>query len=152
VIPFGIVGALFGHWLLNVDLTLMSVFGLFGLIGIVINDSIILVSVFRELVAQGMNVKKAAAEAAVRRSRAVILTSVTTVLGVMPVLLETDLQAQFLRPLVVSLAFGLIFGTFIVLFLLPAILASLSAQRGRLDGIVRLFLKPAPPEGPDRLI
>ena len=152
VIPFGLVGALFGHWLLNVDLTLMSVFGLFGLIGIVINDSIILVSVFRELTAQGMSVQKAAAEAAVRRSRAVILTSITTVLGVLPVLVESDLQAQFLRPLVTSLAFGLMFGTFIVLFLLPAILASLSAQRGRLDGVVRLFLKPATPEGPDRLL
>ncbi len=152
VIPFGLVGALFGHWLLNVDLTLMSIFGLFGLIGIVINDSIILVSVFRELNAQGMSVQKAAAEAAVRRSRAVILTSVTTVFGVLPVLLETDLQAQFLRPLVTSLAFGLIFGTFIVLFLLPAILASLEAKRGRLDSIIRLFLKPATADGPDRLL
>ena len=76
----------------------------------------------------------------------------TTVFGVMPVLLETDLQAQFLRPLVTSLAFGLMFGTFIVLFLLPAILASLQAKRGRLDSIVRLFLKPAPSDGPDRLI
>ena len=152
VIPFGLVGALFGHWLLNVDLTLMSIFGLFGLIGIVINDSIILVSVFRELTAQGMDVYKAAAEAAVRRSRAVILTSITTVFGVLPVLLETDLQAQFLRPLVTSLAFGLMFGTFIVLFLLPAILASLQANRGGLDRIVRLFLKPAPAEGPDRIL
>lgn len=152
VIPFGLVGALFGHWLLNVDLTLMSIFGLFGLIGIVINDSIILVSVFRELTAQGMSVQKAAAEAAVRRSRAVILTSVTTVFGVLPVLLDTDLQAQFLRPLVTSLAFGLIFGTFIVLFLLPAILASLEAKRGRLDSIIRLFLKPATADGPDRLL
>jgi multidrug efflux pump subunit AcrB len=152
VIPFGLVGALFGHWLLGVDLTLMSIFGLFGLIGIVINDSIILVSVFRELTAQGMNVYKAAAEASVRRSRAVILTSITTVLGVLPVLLETDLQAQFLRPLVVSLAFGLIFGTFVVLFVLPAILASLHVQRGRFTGLVRLFLKPAPADGADPLI
>jgi len=118
----------------------------------VINDSIILVSVFRELTAQGMDIKKAASEAAVRRSRAVILTSITTVFGVMPVLLETDLQAQFLRPLVTSLAFGLMFGTFIVLFLLPAILASLSAQRGRLDSIVRIFIRPATPDGPDRLL
>lgn len=152
VIPFGLVGALFGHWLLSVDLTLMSVFGLFGLIGIVINDSIILVSVFRELTAQGMSVEKAAAEAAVRRSRAVILTSITTVFGVLPLLLETDLQAQFLRPLVTSLAFGLMFGTFIVLFVLPAILASLQSQKGRIDSVIRLFLKPAPVEGPDRLL
>ncbi len=142
VVPFGIVGAMFGHWILSVDVTLMSIFGLFGLIGIVINDSIILVSVFRELVAQGMDEKLAASEAAVRRMRAVMLTSVTTVFGLMPVLLETDLQAQFLRPLVVSLAFGLLFATFIVLFLLPAILASLHSQRGRLRGLQRIFINP----------
>jgi multidrug efflux pump subunit AcrB len=124
VIPFGLVGALFGHWALNVDITLMSIFGLFGLIGIVINDSIILVSVFRELTAQGMTVQKAAAEAAVRRS----------------------------RPLVVSLAFGLMFGTFIVLFLLPAILASLESKRGRLDRLIALFIRPEKPEEPSPIL
>ena len=145
VVPFGIVGAMVGHWLLGVDITLMSIFGLFGLIGIVINDSIILVSVFRELTAQGRSVAEAATEAAVKRSRAVILTSVTTVLGVMPVLFETDLQAQFLRPLVVSLAFGLMFATFIVLFLLPAVLASLDSQRSRFGRIKQIFIEPATP-------
>ncbi len=142
VIPFGLVGAMFGHWMLSVDVTLMSIFGLFGLIGIVINDSIILVSVFRELVAQGMDEKDAASEAAVKRMRAVMLTTITTVFGLLPVLFESDLQAQFLRPLVVSLAFGLMFSTFIVLFLLPAILASLHAQRGRLRGLQRIFINP----------
>ncbi|MDJ0926761.1 MAG: efflux RND transporter permease subunit [Gammaproteobacteria bacterium] len=142
VVPFGIVGAMMGHWLLGVDITLMSIFGLFGLIGIVINDSIILVSVFRELTAQGKSVVEAATEAAVKRSRAVILTSITTVFGVMPVLFETDLQAQFLRPLVVSLAFGLMFATFIVLFLLPTVLASLDAQRDRFGRIKRIFIAP----------
>ena len=142
VVPFGIVGAMMGHWILNVDVTLMSIFGLFGLIGIVINDSIILVSVFRELVAQGMDEKRAASEAAVLRMRAVMLTSLTTVFGLLPVLFDSDLQAQFLRPLVVSLACGLMFATFIVLFLLPAILAGLHSQRGRLRGLQRLFLDP----------
>lgn len=98
VVPFGIVGAIFCHWLLGVDVTLMSIFGLFGLMGIVINDSIILVSVFRELIDQGRSVAGAATEAAARRSRAVILTSINTVLSVLPVLFETDVQAQFLRP------------------------------------------------------
>ncbi len=147
VVPFGVVGAMLGHWLLSVDVTLMSIFGLFGLIGIVINDSIILVSVFRELCAQGMDVKSAAAEASVRRMRAVILTSITTVLGLLPVLFETDLQAQFLRPLVVSLSFGLMFATFIVLFLLPAILAGLESQSIRLRGLQRIFVDPQPDIG-----
>ncbi len=143
VIPFGIVGAMTGHWLLGVDVTLMSLFGLFGLIGIVINDSIILVSVFRELTAQGLSVREAAAEASVRRSRAVILTSITTVLGVLPVLFETDLQAQFLRPLVVSLAFGLMFATFIVLFLLPAVLTAIESQSLKMKGLKDVFLEPS---------
>ncbi|RMF98552.1 MAG: efflux RND transporter permease subunit [Gammaproteobacteria bacterium] len=143
IVPFGLVGALFGHWLLGVDLTLMSIFGLFGLIGIVINDSIILVSVFRELTARGLSVAEAAAEAVVRRSRAVILTSITTVFGVMPVLFDGDLQAQFLRPLVTSLAFGLLFATFLVLFLLPALLAMLGARRGGLSRLRDWLLTPA---------
>lgn len=129
VIPFGIVGAVFGHWLMGFDLTLMSIFGLFGLSGIITNGSIILVSVFRELREQGLDAVQAAAEASVRRCRAVILTSVTTVFGVMPILFETAVQAQFLKPLIISLAFGMIFGTFIVLFVLPALLVSIELRQ-----------------------
>ncbi len=127
VIPFGLVGAMMGHWLLGFDVTLLSVFGLFGLSGIVINDSIILVTVYQELRDTGMEVAKAAIEAAVRRFRAVLLTSVTTVFGIMPLLFESASEAQFLKPMVVSLGFGLIFGTLMVLFLLPSLLVSIEA-------------------------
>ncbi len=127
VIPFGLVGAMFGHWLLGFDVTLLSIFGLFGLSGIVINDSIILVTVYQELRDKGMDVAQSAIEAAVRRFRAVLLTSVTTVFGIMPLLFERSGEAQFLKPMVVSLGFGLIFGTFMVLFLLPALLVSFEA-------------------------
>ncbi|MCC5793680.1 MAG: efflux RND transporter permease subunit [Chromatiales bacterium] len=149
VIPFGIVGAVLGHWLMGFDFTLMSIFGLFGLSGIIINDSIILVSVFRELREQGLGVVEAAVEAAVRRCRAVILTSVTTVFGVMPILFETAVQAQFLKPLIISLAFGMIFGTFIVLFVLPAILVSIELRQQRFRRWARQWAdQPAPARDP----
>ena len=135
VIPFGIVGAVFGHWVLGFDLTMLSVFGLFGLCGIVINDSIILVVVFKELREQGARAVEAAVQASCRRFRAVLLTSVTTVVGITPLLFEQARQAQFLKPMVISISFGLIFGTLIVLLLLPAILVSLESLKDRLAAV-----------------
>lgn len=141
IIPFGIVGALFGHWLLGFDLTMLSIFGLFGMSGIVINDSIILVSVFKELRDEAMPLEKAAVEAGMRRFRAVMLTSITTVLGITPLLFETALQAQFLKPMIISLSFGLVFGTFIVLFLLPAFLVGMENLKARLLAVTSRFPK-----------
>lgn len=123
IIPFGIVGAIFGHALLGLDLTILSLFGIFGLSGIVVNDSIILVSFYRELRAQGMAILEALEEAACQRLRAVILTSATTIAGLLPLLFETSLQAKFLIPMAVSIIFGLLFSTFWVLVLVPALLA-----------------------------
>ena len=131
VIPFGLVGAIFGHWLLGFDVSMLSIFGFFGLSGIVINDSIILVVAFKQYREQGMSAIDASIEAGCRRLRAVLLTSITTVAGIMPLLLETALQAQFLKPMVISISFGLIFGTFIVLFLLPAFLVGIESLRAR---------------------
>jgi multidrug efflux pump subunit AcrB len=135
VIPFGLVGAIFGHWLLGFDVTMLSIFGFFGLSGIVINDSIILVMVFKELREKGVGAIEAAVEASCRRLRAVALTSLTTVVGVGPLLFETAVQAQFLKPMVIALSFGLIFGTGIVLFLLPAFLVTIESARARLTAI-----------------
>ena len=131
VIPFGLVGAIFGHWLLGFDVSMLSIFGFFGLSGIVLNDSIILVVAYQQARESGLSAAEAAVEAGCRRLRAVLLTSVTTIVGIMPLLLETDLQAQFLKPMVISIGFGLLFGTLIVLFLLPTLLVSLEAQRAR---------------------
>ncbi|MGI9290585.1 MAG: efflux RND transporter permease subunit [Gammaproteobacteria bacterium] len=139
VIPFGLVGAIFGHWLLGYDVTMMSIFGFFGLSGIVINDSIILTVVFKQLREEGMSAKDAAIEAASRRLRAVLLTSLTTIMGIMPLLFETALQAQFLKPMVISLSFGLLFGTLIVLLLLPVFLAGLEGIRQRANTIHSQF-------------
>ena len=122
VIPFGLIGAVFGHWLLGIDLTILSLFGLFGLAGIVVNDSIILVVTYKELKESGTPWRAAIVEAACLRLRAVLLTSLTTIGGLTPLMFETSLQAQFLIPMAVSIAFGLGVATFLVLLLVPALL------------------------------
>lgn len=122
VIPFGIAGALFGHFFMGLDLTLLSIFGLFGLSGIVINDSIVLITFYRQLRLAGMKATEAIIEASCQRFRAVILTSLTTIAGLTPLLFETSLQAQFLIPMATSISFGLAFGTLLVLLVVPALL------------------------------
>ena len=122
IIPFGLVGAIWGHVLMNIDLTILSMFGFFGLTGIVVNDSIILVTFYKHLRQQGITVDEAVIEATCQRLRAVLLTSLTTIAGLTPLLFETSLQAQFLIPMATSIAFGLAFATLLVLFLVPAML------------------------------
>jgi len=123
VIPFGLVGAIFGHWFMGIDLTILSLFGFFGLSGIVINDSIVLITFYKQLREEGMAVKEALIEAACQRLRAVLLTSLTTIFGLTPLLFETSLQAQFLIPMATSIAFGLMFSTVLVLLAVPALLS-----------------------------
>ena len=121
-IPFGIVGALTGHWILGLDVTILSLFGLFGLSGIVVNDSIILVTCYNQLRQTGRNTVDAIIDAACMRLRAVLLTSLTTIGGLTPLLFETSLQAQFLIPMAASICFGLAFATFLVLLFVPSLL------------------------------
>jgi len=123
VIPFGVVGALIGHWAMGLDITILSLFGLFGLSGIVVNDSIILVSFYKRLRESGLALHEALVEAACQRLRAVLLTSLTTIAGLTPLLFETSLQAQFLIPMATSIAFGLAFATALVLVLVPVLLS-----------------------------
>jgi len=137
IIPFGIVGALYGHFLMGITPTILSMFGLFALSGIVVNDSIILVVFYKHLREKGLAVKEAIIEAACQRLRAVLLTSLTTIAGLLPLLFETSLQAQFLIPMAVSISFGLAFATFLVLVLVPVLLSALEGLRLRLvDGRV----------------
>ena len=134
-IPFGLVGVLAGHWLMGVDASVFSIFGFFALSGIVVNDSIILVTFYRDLrgrMRDGHG-REAIVEAACQRLRAVLLTSLTTIAGLTPLMFETSLQAQFLIPMAITIAFGLAFGTFIVLFFVPALLVyheRIEARRG----------------------
>ena len=122
-IPFGLIGALFGHALMGIDLTILSLFGIFGLSGIVVNDSIILVTFFKQQREKGIETTEAIITAATHRLRAVLLTSMTTIGGLTPLLFETSRQAQFLIPMAVSISFGLMFATVLVLLVIPALLS-----------------------------
>jgi len=123
-IPFALTGAIFGHWVLDLELSVLSIYGLFGLSGIVINDSIVLVTFYRRLRNKGMAVKEAVVEASVQRFRAVLLTTLTTVGGLGPLLFETSYDAQFLIPLAAGLAFGLMYGIVLILLYVPAMLVT----------------------------
>ncbi len=134
IIPFAIIGAILGHWLTGINLTILSLFGLFGLAGIVVNDSIILVTFYRQLRKEGMPRQQAIVEASVRRLRAVLLTSLTTIAGLIPLLFETSVQARFLIPMATSIVFGLAFSTVLVLILVPLLLNAYEAMTERLGG------------------
>jgi multidrug efflux pump subunit AcrB len=122
-IPLGITGAILGHWLMGMDMTMLSLFGFFGLSGIVVNDSIILVTFYKHIRARGTPIYEALVEASCQRLRAVLLTSLTTIAGLTPLLFETSRQAQFLIPMAVSIAFGLAYATLLILVMVPAMLS-----------------------------
>ena len=122
-IPLGLTGAVLGHWIMDMNMTILSMFGFFGLSGIVVNDSIILVIFYQQIRDKGVPVYKALEEAACQRLRAVLLTSLTTIAGLTPLLFETSRQAQFLIPMAVSIAFGLAFATVLILLVIPAMLS-----------------------------
>jgi multidrug efflux pump subunit AcrB len=134
VIPLGLTGAIFGHWIMGMNMTLLSIFGFFGLSGIVINDSIILVTFYKHLRAGGMAVHDALVEASCQRLRAVLLTSLTTIAGLTPLLFETSRQAQFLIPMATSIAFGLAFATLLILVIVPSLLSIYEDAREKLSG------------------
>ncbi len=121
-IPFGIIGAILGHWLNDLSLGILSLNGIIALSGVVVNDSLLLVSRFNALREEGMGLKEAISTACSSRLRAVLLTSFTTFAGLMPLLGETSMQAQFLIPAAVSLAYGIMFATVITLILIPSLL------------------------------
>jgi multidrug efflux pump subunit AcrB len=120
-IPFGLIGAIMGHLILGMEFTIVSVFGIVALSGIVVNDSLILIDFINRAVRSGMEVEKAVVQSGRARFRPVLLTSVTTVAGLFPLLLERSFQAQFLVPMAVSLCFGLMVATVLTLLYVPAL-------------------------------
>jgi len=136
VIPTALVGVMFGHWLLGLDLTMPSIIGMASLFGVVVNDSILLVVFMRDERSQGIDVITAAKLAGRARFRPILLTSITTVAGLLPLLLETSLQAQILIPMAASLAFGLTSATLIGLFLVPSLYCILNdfGMLGEVEG------------------
>ena len=121
-IPFGLVGAILGHWFNDMTLSVLSFNGIVALSGVVVNDSLLLVSRFNHLKEQKMKTHDAIVKACTGRLRAVLLTSVTTYAGLMPLLGETSSQAQFIIPAAASLGYGILFATFITLLLVPSLL------------------------------
>ncbi len=121
VIPFGLVGAALGHMLLGLDMSIMSIFGLVALSGVVVNDSLIMVDFVNRAREQGVSLAQAVIDAGCQRFRAIFLTSLTTFVGLFPIVLERSLQAQMVVPMAVSLAFGIVFATVITLLLIPSL-------------------------------
>jgi len=136
VIPFGIIGALLGHFILGIPVSILSIFGILALSGVVVNDSLVLVCQIDDLRSEGMTFRDACQQAGGDRFRAIMLTSITTFLGLAPILLEKEVQAQFLKPMATSIAFGILFATLITLILLPALLV---ITKEILDSIKRLY-------------
>ena len=131
VIPFGVVGAVFGHWLLDVALSSVSMLGIVALSGVVVNDSLIMVDFVNKSKAQGLDAVQAAIQSGAARFRAILLTSLTTFFGLIPMVLETSVQAQIVIPMAVSVAFGILFATLITLILVPSLyVIAADAKRG----------------------
>lgn len=120
-IPFGVVGAVWGHFILGYDITIMSMFGIVALAGVVVNDSLLLIDYINQLRGRDIALREAILTAGQRRFRPILLTSLTTFFGLGPIILETSTQAQFLIPMGISLAFGILFGTVIALVIIPAL-------------------------------
>jgi multidrug efflux pump subunit AcrB len=120
-IPFGVIGAILGHLIMGLSVGILSLFGIVGLSGVVVNDSLVLIDYINQGRRDGLSIQDAVVQAGRVRFRPIILTSLTTFLGVLPLILERSLQAQFLVPIAVSLGIGILFATFIVLVLVPSL-------------------------------
>ena len=120
-IPLGVAGAILGHFVLGFSLSFISIFGIVALAGVAVNASVVLVDLYNQYRDEGRSPVEAAADSAARRFRPVLLTTLTTALGLAPLLFETSPQAQFLIPMAVSLGFGIIVSAFMVLFVTPAV-------------------------------
>lgn len=139
VIPFGLIGAIVGHFVLGSDISILSLVGMIGLTGIVVNDSLVLVDHINQRLEEGSEtLYEAVINGAVRRFRPVVLTSITTFVGLVPIQFETAIQAQMVKPMAISVAFGVLFATFVTLVLVPTLYfigGDLRAVAGRFLGL-----------------
>jgi len=119
-IPFGLIGVAWGHWLHNSQISMLSAFGIIALIGVMVNDSLVYVTVVNSNLKKGMTLYDALYSSGISRFRPILLTSVTTIVGLGPLILNKSFQAQFLVPMAISVAYGLLVATFTTLFLLPS--------------------------------
>ena len=122
ILPFGMIGVIIGHWIFAKQISLFSYLGVFALIGVMVNDTLVLVNAFNNLIKEGKPYKEAIYEACLSRFRPIFLTSLTTIAGLAPLIFEKSFQAQFLVPVGISIAFGLAVATFVILLTLPILL------------------------------
>ncbi len=124
LIPFSLVGVAWGHWIHGMSINMLSILGIVALIGILVNDGLVLIKKFNNLLASGLSFEESLQEAGKQRFRAIFLTSITTVAGLAPLIFEKGFSAQFLIPMAISVAYGIAFATFLTLYLLPLLLST----------------------------
>jgi multidrug efflux pump subunit AcrB len=150
-IPFGIVGAILGHVVMGYEMSLMSLMGIVALSGIVVNDSLVLIVAINEFREEGQDLLEAVRNGGMRRFRPILLTSLTTFFGLAPMVAETSVQARFLIPMAISLAFGVMFATFIILLLVPCLYLILEDVWTTLDKIRDVMLRHKPADADDEV-
>ncbi len=141
-IPFGFMGAVFGHALFGREVSMMSIMGFFACAGVVVNDNLVLLDRINQLRREGRDAQQAALQAGRDRLRAIVLTSLTTFIGLTPIMLETSTQAQFLIPMAISLSFGVLFATAVTLILMPALYVSGDNLREKIQRWLRPNVSP----------
>ncbi len=141
MIPLAWMGAAWGHGIEGIPFSMLSAWGMVALSGVIINDAVIFLAKYNKLLQEGLSVANAAYKAGLARFRAIILTTLTTTLGLYPIILEKSFQAQFLKPMAVSLAYGVAFGTLFILFFFPALIITLNDLRVFFTRIFRWIVK-----------
>jgi multidrug efflux pump subunit AcrB len=149
VIPFGMIGAVIGHWVIGMPVSILSLFGIIALAGVVVNDSLVMVDYVNRAREMGTDLRKAVLDAGCRRFRAITLTSLTTFFGLLPIVLEKSLQAKIVIPMAISLAFGIIFATIITLLLIPCLYLILADTKRGLRTMLSWYGLATPPEPKD---
>ena len=149
VIPFGIIGAVIGHWILGMPVSILSLFGIIALSGVVVNDSLVMVDYVNKAREVGTDLRHAVLDAGCRRFRAITLTSLTTFFGLLPIVLEKSMQAKLVIPMAISLAFGIIFATIITLLLIPCLYLILSDFKRGMRSMLSWYGLAKPPEPKD---
>ena len=145
LIPFGFIGVVFGHGVHGVQMSFFSVLGIIALIGILVNDALVFVSAYNSNLKTGMTVPEAIMETGLSRFRPILLTSITTVAGLAPLILNKSFQAQFLIPMALAVAYGLLVATLLILVLLPVYLLAVNRLRRNIQWL-RTGVMPSPEE------
>jgi multidrug efflux pump subunit AcrB len=136
-IPFGIIGAIYGHLVMGLPIAMFSIFGMVALTGVVVNDAIVLIEAINSNIARGLSTFDSITGGGVRRFRAIMLTSISTVGGLFPLIMEKDAQAQMIIPMALSIASGVMFATFLTLFFVPCLMGVLNDARRITHWLVR---------------